>query len=144
MSPASPPLQASHALAFIMVVPCLFRARAPFPSDRHSSYSNAALGKFTDRETLPCSNRHGVNLAAPQEMRRLIMHVVSADFAMEWVRPMPPNVKLVGPVLPEPPKALPADTEVRHTKSLEALAVTASKVQAQEYTGYILIVALVP
>lgn len=78
----------------------------------------------TDRTSLPCSNRHGVNLAAPQEMRRLIMHVLSADFAMEWVRPMPPNVKLVGPLLPEPAKALPSDIEVSRTHSLEALAVS--------------------
>ena len=70
-----------------------------------------------------CSNRHGVNLAAPQEIRRLLMHVISADFAMEWVRPMPPNVKLVGPLLPEPPKPLPTDIVVSHTHSLEALAI---------------------
>ena len=45
------------------------------------------------------------------------MHILSADFAMEWLRPIPPNMKLVGPLLPEPPKALPADIEVSPTKS---------------------------
>ena len=80
--------------------------------------SNPARTELIDGHSLPCSNKHGVNLAAPQEMRRLIMHILSADFAMEWLRPMPPNVKLVGPLLPEPPKALPADIEVSQTKSL--------------------------
>jgi hypothetical protein len=130
VSPASPPLQASHALA-----PCPMSIQGkghscPLTGTHHIQMLR--ISTPPDRETLPCSHRHGVNLAAPQEMRRLIMHIVSADFAMEWVRPMPPNVKLVGPVLPEPPKALPADTEVAPTSSLEALAVKASKVQAQE------------
>ncbi len=59
------------------------------------------------------STRHGVDLAAPHEMRRLIMHLYSADFALEWARPLPPHVKFVGPLLPQPPKPLPAELEVR-------------------------------
>ncbi|CAL5228007.1 g11062 [Coccomyxa viridis] len=55
--------------------------------------------------------KHGVNLAAPQEARRLIMHIFSADFALEWVRPLPPNVKFVGPILPQPAQALPDKLE---------------------------------
>ena len=47
------------------------------------------------------------------------MHILSADFAMEWLRPMPPNAKLVGPLLPEPPKPLPSDIEVSHIRSLK-------------------------
>ena len=45
------------------------------------------------------------------------MHIFSADFALEWPRPLPPNMRLVGPILPEPAQPLPAELEVRaHTK----------------------------
>ena len=40
------------------------------------------------------------------------MHIFSADFALEWVRPLPPNVKFVGPILPQPAQALPDKLEV--------------------------------
>ena len=40
------------------------------------------------------------------------MHIYSADFALEWTRPLPPHVKFVGPLLPQPPKPLPAELEV--------------------------------
>ena len=44
------------------------------------------------------------------------MHIFSADFALEWPRPLPPNLRLVGPLLPEPAQPLPAELEVRaHT-----------------------------
>ena len=41
------------------------------------------------------------------------MHIFSADFALEWPRPLPPNLRLVGPLLPEPAQPLPAELEVR-------------------------------
>ena len=45
------------------------------------------------------------------------MHIFSADFALEWPRPLPPNLRLVGPLLPEPAQPLPAELEVRaHTQ----------------------------
>ena len=45
------------------------------------------------------------------------MHIFSADFALEWPRPLPPNLRLVGPLLPEPAQPLPTELEVRaHTK----------------------------
>ena len=44
------------------------------------------------------------------------MHIFSADFALEWPRPLPANLRLVGPLLPEPAQPLPAELEVRvHT-----------------------------
>ena len=39
------------------------------------------------------------------------MHIISADFALEWVRPLPPNVKYVGPLSPKPAQPLPADLQ---------------------------------
>ena len=53
-----------------------------------------------------CSTAHGVDLGSPVEARRLVMHIFSADFALEWARPLPPNVKYVGPILPQPAQPL--------------------------------------
>ena len=41
-----------------------------------------------------------------------MMHIVPADWAAEWLRPVSPNMKLVGPVLAGPGKPLPAQFEV--------------------------------
>ncbi len=38
------------------------------------------------------------------------------DWAMEWPRPLPPNVQLVGALLPTRAKPLPPDFEVRAPK----------------------------
>ena len=40
------------------------------------------------------------------------MHLISADFAVEWLRPMTPNAKLVGPILPQAAQPLPQELEV--------------------------------
>lgn len=38
--------------------------------------------------------------------------MISGDMALEVPRPLPPNVKLVGPIMAEPAKPLCADLEV--------------------------------
>ena len=53
-----------------------------------------------------------MDLDTPEERRRLVLHVISADPAVEWVRPMTPNAKMVGPILPLPAQPLPQDLEV--------------------------------
>ena len=63
---------------------------------------------------LPLSVKHGIDLGSRDALRRGVMHLFNIDFALEWPRALPPNVKLVGPLMPEPPKALPADLQV-HT-----------------------------
>ncbi len=63
-----------------------------------------------------CSRRFGVDPDDPRERQRLVMTLCIADFAVEWLRPMPPNFKLIGPVLPEPAAPLPADLQVRVTQ----------------------------
>jgi hypothetical protein len=42
----------------------------------------------------------------------MVMTMCIADFAIEWLRPLPPSYKLIGAVLPEPAQPLPADLEV--------------------------------
>eukprot|EP00884_Botryococcus_braunii_P004526 jgi/Botrbrau1/14074/Bobra.182_3s0021.1 len=37
------------------------------------------------------------------------MLLINSDFALEWRRPLPPNVKMVGPAMLEEPKTLPKD-----------------------------------
>ncbi len=71
-----------------------------------------------------CSNAHGVDPGAPDEARRGILYIFSADFALEWVRPLPPNVKYVGPLLPQP--ALPLSTELE--VSLSSVRIVCSNV----------------
>lgn len=56
--------------------------------------------------------RHGIDLGTPEALRRGVMHLFNVDFALEFPRKLPPNVKLVGPLMPEPAKPLPADLEV--------------------------------
>lgn len=60
-----------------------------------------------------CSAQHGLDVDTPRERRRVALHIVNADFALEWTRPITPNLKLVGPILPEPPAPLPAELEVQ-------------------------------
>lgn len=54
-----------------------------------------------------------MDLDEPRERRRLVLTLCNADFAIEWLRSMPPNFKMIGPVLPEPASPLPPNIEVR-------------------------------
>ena len=54
----------------------------------------------------------------------MVMTLLPTDWAVEWVRPTTPDFKMVGPVLTEPGKPLPADLEVR-----EALVMPFTKLQ---------------
>ncbi len=49
---------------------------------------------------------------APEERRRLVLTIAPVDWAAEWLRPISPNFKMVGPILSEPGKPLPAELEV--------------------------------
>ena len=42
----------------------------------------------------------------------MLMTLAPADWAAEWIRPIMPNFKMIGPLLPEPGKALNSDLEV--------------------------------
>lgn len=41
-----------------------------------------------------------------------LMHLVGGDLAIEQPRPLPPKVKLIGPLMPAPAQPLPAELEV--------------------------------
>ncbi len=60
----------------------------------------------------PLGDKHGINLGSPAALKRGVMHLYNLDFAVEFPRALPPNVKLIGPLMPEPPKPLPADLQV--------------------------------
>ena len=49
---------------------------------------------------------------AQRERRRMVMTLNIGDPAIEWLRPLPPDLKMIGPILPEPARPLPADLEV--------------------------------
>ena len=42
----------------------------------------------------------------------MLMTLAPADWAAEWLRPIMPNFKMIGPLLPEPGKALDSELEV--------------------------------
>ena len=60
----------------------------------------------------PMGKRHGIDLGSPEALGRGVMHLFNVDFALEFPRKLPPNVKLVGPLMPEPAKLLPTNLEV--------------------------------
>lgn len=66
-----------------------------------------------------CSKSFNYNPDLPEERRRLVLSMAPVDWAAEWLRPVTPNFKMVGPVLAGPGKALPAHLEV--TSSLDLL-----------------------
>lgn len=55
--------------------------------------------------------KFGVDPDAPRERRRMVMTLNIGDPAIEWLRPLPPDLKMIGPILPEPARPLPADLE---------------------------------
>ena len=65
----------------------------------------------TDMDLL-CRRKHGVSLAARETRRLETMHLLSSDFALEQPRPLPPKVKMVGPIMAAPAKPLPAHLQV--------------------------------
>jgi hypothetical protein len=54
---------------------------------------------------------YGFDPMAPEERRRIALTLTPLDFAVEWLRPVTPDFKMVGPVLARPGKPLPADLE---------------------------------
>jgi glucuronosyltransferase len=42
----------------------------------------------------------------------MVLTMCIADFAIEWLRPLPPDLKMIGPILPEPARPLPTDLQV--------------------------------
>ena len=61
---------------------------------------------------LVSSKEHGFDPDAPIERRRLVLTLVPAHWALEWVRPVTPNFKMVGPLLPRPGQTLPDELDV--------------------------------
>ena len=60
-----------------------------------------------------CSKKYDFNPYAAEEGKRMVLSMSPVDWAAEWLRPVSPSYKYVGPVLAGPGKALPADLEVR-------------------------------
>ena len=72
---------------------------------------------------LPLSMKHGIDLGSRDALRRGVMHLFNLDFAVEWPRALPPNVKLVGPLMPEPAQPLPADLQVHPLSIVQPVAL---------------------
>ena len=83
------------------------------PASKALLLVNASLNVLHGRRRiyLPMSIEHGIDLGSKEALRRGVMHLFNTDFALEWPRALPPNVKLVGPLMPEPAKPLPPDLQ---------------------------------
>lgn len=64
------------------------------------------------RSSLACSKQFAFDINGPGERQRHVLTLVPVDWAAEWVRPTPPALKFVGPILSAPGKPLPAELEV--------------------------------
>ena len=64
------------------------------------------------KSSLACSKQFGFDINGPGERQRHVLTLVPVDWAAEWVRPTPPSLKFVGPILSAPGKLLPAELEV--------------------------------
>ena len=64
------------------------------------------------------SIEHSIDLGSKEALRRGVMHLFNTDFALEWPRALPPTVKLVGPLMPEPAKPLPPDLQAGIHRSM--------------------------
>ena len=84
-----------------------------FRQDRLAEFENM-IGMAGRSVYLPLSIKHGIDLGSKEALRRGVMHLFNIDFALEWPRALPPNVKLVGPLMPEPAKPLPTDLQVHY------------------------------
>ena len=67
----------------------------------------------TKRRILPCSKMYSFDPTLPEERRRLVLTISPLDWAVEWLRPITPDYKYIGPVLAGPGKPLSSELEVR-------------------------------
>ncbi len=78
-------------------------------------YCGSLLGE--QLRALPLYTRlgtvHGVDCLATSTVHGSAMFLYNMDFAMEWPRPLPPTVQLVGALLPAAAKPLPPAFQVR-------------------------------
>jgi hypothetical protein len=61
----------------------------------------------------PCSKEYGFTVNSARERRRLVLTMAPVDWAVEWLRPVSPRFKMIGPVLAGPGNPLPDDLEAR-------------------------------
>lgn len=59
-----------------------------------------------------CRKKHGLQMGSRAVRELELLHLFGSDFALEQPRPLPPKVKLVGAIMPSPPKPLPQELEV--------------------------------
>ncbi|EIE24908.1 UDP-Glycosyltransferase/glycogen phosphorylase [Coccomyxa subellipsoidea C-169] len=76
-------------------------------------YAKAQLHEYgTHRPmTKALQAKHGTDLASPEARRLEMLHIVNSHMAYEQPRPLPPNVKLVGPIMAKPAAPLPPDLQ---------------------------------
>ena len=70
---------------------------------------------------MACSKRYNFDPTLPGERRRLVLTISPVHWAAEWLRPVSPNFKLVGPILAGPGNPLPEHIEVTPLPSCRAI-----------------------
>ena len=59
-----------------------------------------------------CSKHYKFDPTLPEERKRLVLTITPVHWAAEWLRPVSPNFKMVGPILAGPGRPLPEHIEV--------------------------------
>lgn len=72
--------------------------------------SKGAYVSVTNSRT--CRRKHNIDMGSRDALRRGVINMFNVDFAIEYPRPLVPNVKLIGPVMPREPQELPRELQV--------------------------------
>lgn len=80
---------------------CLLRAR------------QQSLASVSKADSVMRRRKHSIDMGSREALRRGLINMFNVDFAIEYPRPLVPNVKLIGPVMPREPQGLPLELQVR-------------------------------
>ncbi len=74
---------------------------------------------------------------APDPMKPSGIALIPHDFALEYARPLTPNIKMIGPVLPEIASKLPDDLDTFMTDSKQVVVVSFGTTLADRRPGFV-------
>ena len=97
----------------------------------------AAISQVLPHELWEKYASHGIEYA----MKPIGIVLMPHDFALSYPRPFTPNVKVIGPVLPEPAKKLPDDLETFMTTHKQVVVVSFGTTLSSHLPGFVEMIA---